>query len=71
MLGSLYLLGGGVRNGVREIVKVLEGLLNGVFVQVEAAQRVYNADMQKGKVKMHATTSNACTLGRGLLWMGI
>ena len=38
------LLRGGVRDGVAEVVELVEWLLDGVLVQVEAAQRVHDPD---------------------------
>ena len=44
--GRSYLLGRGVRNSIGQVIKVVNGLKNGVIVQVEIAQRMYNTGME-------------------------
>ena len=39
----MYLLSSGVRYSVREVVKVFQGFLNGILIEVEAAQGVDDA----------------------------
>ena len=39
-----HLLCGRVRDGVREVIELLERFVDGVLVQVEAAQRVHDTE---------------------------
>ena len=43
--GWSYLQGRWVGNCVRQVIKVVNGLVDGIVVQVEIAERVYNTDM--------------------------
>jgi len=52
-----HLLCGGVRYGIREVIELLERFMDGVLVQVEAAQRVHDTEATTSE---HARM-NECT----------
>ena len=53
-----HLLCGGVRYGIREVIELLERFVDGVLVQVEAAQRVHDTEATTSEhARTHAWTN--------------
>ena len=57
-----YLLGSRVGDGVGEIVKLLDGLLYSILIQVETAERVHNT---RERAKTHTLTHYLMQGGMG------
>lgn len=61
-----YLLGRGVRYCIREFIKLIRGLSNGVLIQVKTAECVYDATTQTMRILQAANKTDSCLYLLGL-----